>query len=166
MSTNSQSAFCTRSAVCSLHFVPSQHFYPVCSLHSVLTRLVLLFLSERASSPDRNIGARKEILETILAAMIDVWTVCWRAPEEEHNDRAMITLYQLRTDANARFNNMVASDTLLCGHSVCWNESDTGPLGVNISASRFIKPYEHFSSFRVSLWASSVLIWLLLRGEG
>ena len=45
---NSQSAFCVRYAVCTQHFV--------------LTGLVLLFLFERASSPDRNIGARKKIL--------------------------------------------------------------------------------------------------------
>ena len=54
--------------------------------------------------------------------MIDVWTVCWRAPEEKHSDRAMITLYQLKTNANARLNNMAPSGTLLRGHNVCWNE--------------------------------------------
>ena len=54
----------------------------------------------------------------MLAAMIDMWTVCWRAPEEEHNDRVMITLYQLETNANARPTNMAASDALPRGHSV------------------------------------------------
>ena len=54
--------------------------------------------------------------------MIDEWTVCWRAPEEKHSDRAMITLYQLKTNANARLNNMAPSGTLLRGHNVCWNE--------------------------------------------
>ena len=29
--------------------------------------------------------------------MIDVLTVCWRAPEDKHNDIAMIALYQLKT---------------------------------------------------------------------
>ena len=52
-----QSAFCTQSAVCILYLVCM--LYLVCSLHFVLTGLVSLFLFERASSPDRNIGARK-----------------------------------------------------------------------------------------------------------
>ena len=47
--------------------VPSLHFVPgvqsaVCSLHFVLTGLVLLFLFERKLSPDQNIGARKKNL--------------------------------------------------------------------------------------------------------
>ena len=45
-SINSQSAFCTRSAVCSLHFV--------------LTGLVSLFLLERASSLDRKYWSSKK----------------------------------------------------------------------------------------------------------
>ena len=69
--------------------------------------------------------------------MIDVWTVCWRAPKDKHNDRAMITFYQLKTNANARLTNMAALDALLRDHNVCWNERATGPLGVNISASQF-----------------------------
>ena len=68
--------------------------------------------------------------------MIDVWTVCWRAPEEKHNDRAMITLYQLKTNANARLTNMAVSGALPRDHSVCWNEPATDPLGENILASR------------------------------
>ena len=36
-----------------------------------------------------------------------------------HNDRAVITLYQLKTNANARFSSMAAFDALLCDHSVC-----------------------------------------------
>ena len=74
----------------------------VCGLYFVLTGLVLLFLLERASNSDRIIVARKKIFsETIAAALIDVWTVCRRAPEDKHNDRAMITLYQLKTNVNA-----------------------------------------------------------------
>ena len=57
--------------ILSLHFVPGLRsvvhilnlvdiFLP--GLQSVLTGLVLLFLFEQASSPDRNIGAQKEIL--------------------------------------------------------------------------------------------------------
>ena len=80
---------------------------------------------------------KKKIREIILAAMIDcmtaMWIVCWRTPEDKHNNRAVITLYQLKTNANARLTNMAASDR---GHSVCWNEPATGPLDVNISASR------------------------------
>ena len=68
--------------------------------------------------------------------MIDVWTVCWRAPEEKHNDRAMITLYHLKTNANARLTNMAVSGALPRDHSVCWNEPATDPLGENILASR------------------------------
>ena len=49
----------------------------------------------------------------------------------------MITSYQLKTNANARLNNMASSNTYLLGHSVCWNETATGPLGVNISAFQF-----------------------------
>ena len=64
--------------------------------------------------------------------MIDVWTVCWRAPEEKHNDRAMITLYQLKTNANARLTNMAVSGALPRDHSVCWNKPATDPLGENI----------------------------------
>ena len=86
---------------------------------------------------------------TILAAMIDVLTVCWRAPEDKHNDRAMITLYQLKTNANARLTNKATSDDLLHGHSVCWNEPAVGPLGVNISASRFKL---HFQKFGNVIW--------------
>ena len=33
--------------------------------------------------------------------------------------------------------NMAASDARPRGHSVCWNEPATGPLGMNISASWF-----------------------------
>ena len=76
----------------------------------------------------------KKISATILA---DVWTVCWGASEEKYNERAMITLHQLKTNANARLTNMAASDAIPRGYSVCWNEPATGPLGVNISASRF-----------------------------
>ena len=44
--------------ILSLHFVPSLYFFP--GLQSVVTGLVLLFLFERASSPDRRIGTRKK----------------------------------------------------------------------------------------------------------
>ena len=57
--------------------------------------------------------------------VLQVWTVCWRAPVEKHNDRAMITLYQLKTNANARFTSVATSDALPRGHGVCWNEPAT-----------------------------------------
>ena len=52
--------------------------------------------------------------------MVDVLTVCERAPEVKHNNRAMTTLYQLKTNVNARLANMAASDAdaLLRDHSV------------------------------------------------
>ena len=76
---NTQSAFCTQSAVCIL--------YPVCSLHFVLTRLVLLFLFERASSPDRNIGARKKILVRLSWLL---WLFCRLYVEELPRTSTMI----------------------------------------------------------------------------
>ena len=82
-----------------------------------------------------------------------MWTVCLRAYEEKYSGRAMITLYQLTTNANARLTNMATSYALSCGHSVCWNEPATGLLDVNISETWFefiifIKKYKHFISFR------------------
>ena len=53
------------------------------------------------------------ILDPRFIFFQDVWTSCWRAPEDKHNDRAMITLYQLKTNANARLNNMAASNTIV-----------------------------------------------------
>ena len=135
---NSQSAFCTRSAVCILYLVCI--LCPVCSLQSAFcTDRIGIAVLVRASlkSGPKYWGSKKKLSGTILAAMIDEWTVCWRAPEEKHSDRAMITLYQLKTNANARLTNMAASDTLPRSHSVCWNEPATGPLGVNLSACRF-----------------------------
>ena len=71
--------------------------------------------------------------------MIDVFTVCWRAPEGKHNDRAMITLYQMKTNANAWLANITVShvNALLHGNGVFWNEPAKGFLGVNILAFRF-----------------------------
>ena len=75
----------------------------------------------------------------MLAAMINVFTVCWKAPEDKHNDRVMITLYQMKTNANAWLANMTVSDAnaLLRDNGVFWNEPVKGPLGVNILAFRF-----------------------------
>ena len=122
--------------------------YPVCSLQSAFcTDRIGIAVLVRASlkSGPKYWSSKKNSSETILAAMIDMWTVCWRAHEEKYNNRVMITLYQLKTDANAQLTNRATSDTLSSGHSVSWNEPATGPLGVNISASRFKL---HFQKFR------------------
>ena len=70
--------------------------------------------------------------------MINVFTVCWKAPEDKHNDRVMITLYQMKTNANAWLANMTVSDAnaLLRDNGVFWNEPAKGPLGVIILAFR------------------------------
>ena len=107
--------------------------YPVCSPQSALytDRIgIPVFLYERALSPDRNIGARIKIIVRLSWPLIDMWTVSWRAHEEKYNDRAIITLYQLKTNANARLTNMATSDALSRGHTVCWNEPATRPPGV------------------------------------
>ena len=103
---NSQSAFCTRSAVCILYLVCI--LCPVCSLQSAFcTDRIGIAVLVRASlkSGPKYWGSKKNLSGTILAAMIDERTVCWRAPEEKHSDRAMITLYQLKMNANARLTN-------------------------------------------------------------
>ena len=150
-SINSQSAFCTRSAVCI--------FYPVCSLHFV-PGLQFAFCTDRSGIADfvwaslrfgpRYRSSKQNFSPTILTAMIDVWTVCWRAPVDKYNDRAIIALNQQKTNANARLTNKAASDALLLGHGVCWNEPATGPFGVNISASRFNL---HLQKFGIVIWS-------------
>ena len=59
-------------SVCILYLVCI--LYPVCSLHFVLTGLILLFLFKQASSPDRNIEARKKILVMLSVGRYD-WCV-------------------------------------------------------------------------------------------
>ena len=88
------------SIILSLHFAPS-----------LQSAVYILYWPDRyccfcSSEPQ----VQTEILElvknnfseTILTAMIDEWTVCWRAPDEKDHNRAMITLYQQKTNANAR----------------------------------------------------------------
>ena len=72
-SINSQSAFCTRPAVCSLHFV----------------------LSERASSPDRNVGARKKILVTLSWLL---WFICGLYVDELTRKSTIIKQWLLYTN--------------------------------------------------------------------
>ena len=118
ISMNSQSAFCTPSAFY-IERIGIAVF--VCSLHFVLNGLVLLCLFEQASSLDRNIGVRKKkFSETILAAMIDEWTVCWRAPEEKSTMIEQWSLYTnwRRTQMRGLPIWLHASDALFRGHSV------------------------------------------------
>ena len=125
---NSQSAFCTWSAVCSLHFGPIQHFVPGLQSAFCFDQIgIAVFVWASFKSRLKYWGSKKIFSETILAAMIDVWTVWWGPLENQHNDRATITLDQLKINANVRLNNMAASDTLLRDHSVCWNEPATDP---------------------------------------
>ena len=115
-SINSLSAFCTQSAVCILYLVCI--LYPVCSLQFTDRISIAVFVRARLKSGPKYWSSKK-IKETILATMIDVWTVCWRAPEDKHNDWTMVTLNQVKTNANARLTNIAAPDAILRGHSVC-----------------------------------------------
>ena len=78
--------FFTQSAVCIL--------YPVCSLHFVLTGLVLLFLFERASSPDRNIEAQKKNFKLSWP----LWLMCELYVEELPWTSTMIEQWLLYTN--------------------------------------------------------------------
>ena len=49
------------------------------------------FLYATASSLDQNGSSKICLSETILAAMIHVCVVCWRAPKEKNTEKAMIT---------------------------------------------------------------------------
>ena len=120
----------------------------VCGLYFALTGLVLLPVFVRASlkSGPKYWSSKKNSSETLFAARIDMWTVCWRAHEEKYNDKAMITLYQLKTNANTRLTNIATSGALSRGHSVCWNEPAAGSLGENISASRFKLHFHKFGN--------------------
>ena len=91
-SLNSQSAFCTQSAVCIFYLFCILN--AVCSLHFVLTGLVLLFLFERASSPDRNNGARKKIFRPSWP----LWLMCWLYVEELPRTSTMIEQWLLYTN--------------------------------------------------------------------
>ena len=90
--------------------------------------------------------------------------MCWLyAPEDKHNDRAIITLYQLKKNANVPFANIVASDAdaLLHGYSVFLNEPATGTQGVNIPAFRLKLHFKKFGNviwgyFCLSTWVSEL----------
>ena len=134
----------------SRHFVPSLHFVPGLQSASCAERIGIA-VSVRASlkSEPKYCSSKKNSIETILAAMIDMWTICWRAHEEMYRNGAMINFYQLKTNANVRLTIRATSDALSRGHNVSWNEPATGPLGVNISASRLKL---HFQKFGNVIW--------------
>ena len=118
-SIHSQSAFCTQSAVCILYLVCIS--YPVCSLQSAFCTdriCIVFFLFERASSPDRNIGARK-IISVRLSWPL--WLMCGLYVEELPRTSTIMEQWLLYTNWRRtlpRLNNMAASDTLLRDHSV------------------------------------------------
>ena len=124
-------------SVCILYLVCI--LYPVCSLHLNWPDWYCCFcLSEPRVRTEITELERK--FYTILAAIIDVLTVCWRVPEDKHNDRAMIILYQLKTNANARLANMAASDAdALCVVTTCF---EMNPLQV---------PYSRCEQFAFSI---------------
>ena len=108
-------------SVCIFYLVDM--LYPVCSLHFVSTGLILLFLFERASSPDRNIGARKN---NIVRLSWPLWLMCRLYVEELPRTSTMIEQRLLST--NWRRTQMrgltiwLTLVPLLRGHNVCWNE--------------------------------------------
>ena len=143
---NSINSVCILYPVCNLHFVPSLHFVRGLQSPFCTDRIsIAVFVWASLKSGPKYWVSKKNFSEAILAATIDVWAVYWRAPEDKHNDRAMITLYQMKTNTNAQLNNKAASNTPLRGHNVCWNEPATG-LSVNISASKFKLPFRKFGN--------------------
>ena len=146
-------------------------FYPVCSLHFVSTGLILLFLFERASSPDRNIGARKEILVRLSWPL---WLMCGLYVEELPRKSTMIEQWLLYT--NWRRTQMRGLTIWLplvpfCVVTTCveMNISAFDSTCIFRSSGRdlrllFLLNHTNFISFHVSFWASSKFIltfWIL-----
>ena len=156
--------------ICNLHFVRSLHFPPGLKSAVCIPIDIAVFVRASPKSRPKYWSSKKDSCETILAAMIDMWTVCWRAQEKKYNDKAMINLYRLKTIANVRLTKM-AFDALSRGNSVwkfrlldssCIFRSSEMLFEVIV----FIKPYEHFISFYVSFWASSKLILIFTKWGG
>ena len=140
-------------------------------MHFVLTGLVLLFLFERVSSPDLNIGARKQFLVRLSWPL---WLMCGLYVEELPRKGTTIEQWLLYT--NWRRTQMRGLPIWLPQCSSAWSHrvlkwTATGPLGVNILASRFkeeevrkcdlrlLSLLNHTNIlFHVSLWALSKLI--------
>ena len=142
--------------------------YPVCSLHLVLNGLVLLFLFERASSPNRNIGARKKLY----------WD--HRGRYDWYVDRKCTGIEQWLFSTNWRRTQMCGlplwPPLMLFRVVTTWVEMN--PLRVLLvwtfrlldsscifrgsemlfEVIIFTKPYKYFISFHLNFWASSKLI--------
>ena len=88
--------------ILSLHFVPSLRsvvyvlhlvgiFLPGLQSALCTDRIgIVAFVQASLKSGQKYWGLIRNFSENILAAMIDVWTVYWRVPEDKHNDRAII----------------------------------------------------------------------------
>ena len=127
----------------SRHFVPSLHFVPGLQSASCAERIGIA-VSVRASlkSEPKYWSSKK----TLLRPSWPLWLICG---QEMYRNRAMIIFYQLKTNANVRLTIVATSDALSRGHNVSWNEPATGPLGVNIPASRLKL---HFQRFGNVIW--------------
>ena len=162
---------CILYPVCSLHFVPSLHLYPVCSLrstvcslHFVLTGLVLLFLFERALSANRKLE-----LENILVRLsLPLWLICGLYVEKLTRKSKVIEQWLLYTNWRRTqmrglpiwahlmlFRQRVLKWThygsLRCEHfgfstQVAFSEVRKCDLKLFF----FIKPYKHVISFHVN----------------
>ena len=88
--------------ILSLHFVPGLRsvvhilnlvdiFLPGLQSALCTDRIgIAVFVRASLKSGPKYRGSKRDFSETILAAMIDVWTVYWRVPVDKHNDRAII----------------------------------------------------------------------------
>ena len=62
--------------VCSLHFVPNRHFLPGLQSTRCIDQIgIAVFARASFKSGPKYWGSKRNFNETILAAMIDVWTV-------------------------------------------------------------------------------------------
>ena len=87
---------------------------------------------------------------TILAAIIDMWTFCWRAPEE----RTMIEQWLFYTSwSRPQMGGLPIWLPLMLFRVVIFRSSEMW-----FEFILFIKQYKHFIYFHVSFWASSKLI--------
>ena len=132
---------CILYPVCSLHFLPNLHYVPGLQSAFCNERIGFAVFVRASLKSGRNIGARKKKnRETILAAIIDVWTVCWKAPEDKRNDRAMIKQWLLYSNwRRTQMHGLTIWLSLIpfCVVTACVEMNRSGLRGVNISASQF-----------------------------
>ena len=138
--------------------VPSLYF----GLQSVVTGLVLLFLFERASSPDRRIGTRKKFQWDCLGRYD--WCVgCMLKSSRGKAQWLSIDYFIPTEDERKCATYQYSSDALLRGHSL-WTLRFLDSSCIYGSSEMWLeiiicnKPYKHFISFHVSFRASSKLI--------